>query len=46
MSASEGRIDVHHHILPRVYVDALAKAGHAGGGGMPFPRWDAESTLA
>ena len=32
-----GRIDVHHHILPRLYVEALAKAGHTGGGGMPFP---------
>ena len=46
MTEKPGRIDVHHHILPRLYVEALAKAGHAGGGGMPFPAWDPESTLA
>ncbi len=46
MTEKPGRIDVHHHILPRLYVEALAKAGHTGGGGMPFPAWDPESTLA
>jgi hypothetical protein len=46
MNTNAGRIDVHHHILPRLYVDALAKAGHLGGGGMPFPAWDPENTLA
>jgi 6-methylsalicylate decarboxylase len=41
-----GRIDVHHHILPPEYVGALAKLGVSGGGDVPFPRWDAASTLA
>jgi predicted TIM-barrel fold metal-dependent hydrolase len=46
MSENPGRIDVHHHILPQLYVEALAKLGHTGGGGMPFPAWDPQSTLA
>ncbi|HTO08780.1 MAG TPA: amidohydrolase family protein [Myxococcota bacterium] len=41
-----GRIDVHHHILPADYVGALAQLGVTGGGDIPFPRWDVESTLA
>lgn len=40
------RIDVHHHILPPEYVAALARLGIAGGGGIPFPAWGVEETLA
>jgi len=40
-----GRIDVHHHVLPADYVAALASLGIRGGGGVPFPRWDAASAL-
>jgi predicted TIM-barrel fold metal-dependent hydrolase len=43
--ARAGRIDVHHHILPEVYVSALASAGVLNAGGIPFPKWDAGSTL-
>ncbi len=43
--AAPHRIDVHHHVLPADYVSALARLGIAGGGGMPFPRWDPASTL-
>lgn len=39
------RIDVHHHILPADYVDALARIGVTGGGDIPFPKWTAESAL-
>lgn len=46
MTENAGRIDVHHHILPRLYVEALAKANQLGGGGIPFPNWDPQSTLA
>lgn len=44
--AGPGRIDVHHHILPRLYTEALAKLGITGGGGVPFPAWDPASALA
>ena len=40
------RIDVHHHILPAAYVDALAARGISGAGGVPFPAWDAADTVA
>ena len=46
MSGAPYRIDVHHHILPPAYVSALAGVGITGGGGIPFPAWDAEGTLA
>jgi len=39
------RIDIHHHVLPREYVAALARLGVTGGGGVAFPPWDAASTL-
>ena len=45
MSASAGRIDVHHHILPAAYLSALDELGVLAGGGIPFPRWDPASTL-
>jgi predicted TIM-barrel fold metal-dependent hydrolase len=38
-------VDVHHHIVPAEYMAALARLGVTGGGGMPFPRWDAAGTL-
>lgn len=41
------RIDVHHHFLPPVYVDALGKAGlRTLDGGMPIPAWSAEAAIA
>ena len=38
-------IDVHHHIVPSAYIEALAGIGLTVVGGMPFPAWDAETTL-
>src|SRR5262249_14868756 len=46
MSASTHRIDVHHHIVPAEYIGALAAQGISSAGGMPFPSWDPETTLA
>ncbi len=41
-----GRIDVHSHFLPEVYVAALAKADlKALDGGMPIPAWSAEAAI-
>ncbi len=40
------RIDVHHHILPPEYLDALAKIGITQSAGVVFPKWDVERSLA
>jgi len=39
------RIDVHHHILPPVYISALAKIGITSAGDVPFPNWNAQQSL-
>jgi predicted TIM-barrel fold metal-dependent hydrolase len=39
------RIDVHHHIVPRDYVRALAKIGVETPGRFPFPDWSPEAAL-
>ena len=46
MTSGTGRIDVHHHILPALYVEALGRLGITGGGGVPFPAWDPAGALA
>ena len=41
-----GRIDVHAHFLPDLYVAALAKAGlKTLDGGMPVPSWNAQAAI-
>ena len=34
-----GKIDVHQHMLPRVYVEGLASIGIDSAGGVAFPQW-------
>ena len=41
----DGRIDVHHHILPSVYISALAKIGIPKLGDVPFPEWSVQQSL-
>tara|TARA_R110000765_G_scaffold410778_1_gene509571 strand:- start:216 stop:1310 length:1095 start_codon:yes stop_codon:yes gene_type:complete len=38
-------IDVHQHPIPKLYIDALRAAGLEDAGGVPFPKWDAQSAL-
>jgi predicted TIM-barrel fold metal-dependent hydrolase len=45
MDTKPYRIDVHHHIMPREYVEAAARAGITAGGDFPFPAWSVETTL-
>lgn len=50
MNASEPpaltRIDVHHHVVPEFYVEALARVGVTGGGGASLPvDWTADRAL-
>ena len=35
---SKQKIDVHQHMLPAVYTDALAELGIHGAGGVAFPK--------
>ena len=39
MPAPPRRIDVHHHVLPAFYVEALEARGQARSGGEPLPEW-------
>jgi len=45
MSPELNRIDVHHHIVPPEYVQALADIGITESAGIPFPDWNAEKAL-
>ena len=39
-------IDVHHHVLTPHYVEKLANVGVVQSGGVSFPRWKPEDSLA
>jgi 6-methylsalicylate decarboxylase len=45
MTEAPHRIDVHHHIVPPEYVQALAGIGVTNSIGAAFPQWDADTTL-
>src|SRR5262245_26271506 len=44
--ANPYRVDVHHHVLPQDYVDTVNRLGIKDAGGVAFPKWSVESTLA
>src|SRR5262245_56156834 len=46
MTTQPHRIDTHHHILPKEYVEAVGSLGVADAGGIAFPRWSVESALS
>lgn len=43
--AGKTRIDVHHHVVPRAYLEWLREKGLEAGG-LPIPTWSEESALA
>ncbi|MFC8095975.1 amidohydrolase family protein [Streptomyces sp. NPDC057301] len=45
MTTAPRRIDVHQHLVPPLYRDALAKAGVTEAGGRALPGWSAEAAL-
>ena len=45
MPINSQKIDVHHHIVPKEYLGALASIGIKNAVGEPFPQWDIENTL-
>ncbi|MFX1339646.1 MAG: amidohydrolase family protein [Promethearchaeota archaeon] len=46
MPINSQKIDVHHHIVPKEYLKALASVGVKNAVGEPFPQWDIENTLS
>lgn len=44
--AQPARIDVHHHVLPAFYREALERIGQADSGGAQLPKWDETGALA
>lgn len=45
MSETKQKIDVHHHLTPKAYVDALASIGITESYGQAFPEWTPEKSL-
>ncbi|MGW3647160.1 amidohydrolase family protein [Streptomyces sp. NPDC000878] len=45
MTTAPRRIDVHQHLVPPLYRDALSRAGIAEAGGRALPDWSPEATL-
>ena len=45
MVQADGAIDVHHHIVPKEYIDSLSEKGVKKALGVRFPKWDAKKTL-
>jgi hypothetical protein len=45
MAKNTKRIDVHHHITPKEYVEKLKSIGITESLGVPFPDWTPESSL-
>jgi 6-methylsalicylate decarboxylase len=39
------RIDVHHHVLPPFYMDAIRSTGYLRTGGIRFPEWRPQDSL-
>ncbi|MGI3131863.1 amidohydrolase family protein [Halopseudomonas pachastrellae] len=45
MTIKQGLIDVHHHIIPPLYAEALRQHGLDLHAGMPLPKWSVEQAL-
>jgi len=45
MQETPGIIDVHHHVIPREYIDSLAEIGIQSSLGRNLPHWDVADTL-
>lgn len=46
MSIEQGRIDVHHHVIPPVFVEALHAKGIERFAGALMPKWTLEKSIA
>lgn len=46
MTIQQGRLDVHHHLIPPVFVEAMQRRGITKVAGAPLPAWVPEKSLA
>lgn len=46
MSIKQGRIDVHHHVIPPAFVEIMHSKGIHKVAGAPLPNWNAEKSIA
>lgn len=46
MSVKQGRIDVHHHVIPPAFVEAMQAKGIDKVAGALLPKWTAEKSIA
>ena len=44
-TSTAGAIDVHHHVLPQEYLEALTALGIESSIGVPFPAWSVQDDL-
>ncbi len=42
----QGRIDIHHHVIPPAFLEAMADKGISQVAGAPLPRWTPEASMA
>lgn len=45
MANKTGYIDIHHHIIPEFYLDALKEAGIDKAGGLKINNWQPENSI-
>ncbi|MBD9516454.1 amidohydrolase family protein [Pseudomonas sp. PDM22] len=45
MTIQQGRIDVHHHIIPPAFVEVMAKKGLDMVAGAPLPKWTPQKSI-
>jgi predicted TIM-barrel fold metal-dependent hydrolase len=46
MPSATNRHDVHHHVIPEFFKDAVAKGGYTATSYRPYPEWSPEISLA
>jgi len=42
----QGRIDIHHHVIPPVFLEAMANKGISQAAGAPLLKWTPEASIA
>ncbi len=45
MAVNQGRIDVHHHIIPPAFAEEMARRGLAKVAGAPLPEWSPQHSI-
>ncbi len=45
MPSATNRVDVHHHVIPQFFIEAVAKGGYTATSYRPYPDWSPEISL-